>query len=48
MMFDSAIGTLAILDDDERLVGVLSFEIIRDVLGQQVDEAKTEPCGEGQ
>ena len=37
MMLSSAIGTLAILDDDERLVGVLSFDIIRDVLGEDVD-----------
>ncbi len=47
-MFDSAIGNLAILDNGERLVGVLSFEIIRDVLGQSVSEAKVEPCGEEQ
>ena len=46
MMFDSAIGTLAILDDGERLVGVLSFEIIHDVLGRQTREFQPEPCGE--
>lgn len=48
LMFNSAIGTLAILDDEERLVGVLSFQIIRDVLGQQAGQAQTEPCGEEQ
>jgi len=48
LMFNSAIGTLAILDDEERLVGVVSFQIIRDVLGQQAGEAQTEPCGEEQ
>lgn len=48
LMFHSAIGTLAILDDEERLVGVLSFQIIRDVLEQQARRAETEPCGEKQ
>ncbi len=43
MMLNSAIGTLAILNEKECLLGVLSFEIIRDVLGQQVGEAQTEP-----
>jgi len=44
LMLSSAIGTLAILDDEERLVGVLSFDIIRDVLGEDLD--KEQPCGE--
>ncbi len=35
MMLNSVIGTLAILDDTDRLVGVLSFDIIRDVLGEE-------------
>lgn len=48
MMLNSAIGTLAILNEKECLLGVLSFEIIRDVLGQQVGEVQTEPCGEEQ
>ena len=36
LMLSSAIGTLAILDDDKRLVGVLSFDVIRDVLSEDV------------
>jgi len=44
LMLSSAIGTLAILDDDDRLVGVLSFDIIRDVLGENL--APEEPCPE--
>ena len=47
-MFDSAVGNLAVLDNEERLVGVLSFEIIREVLGRQASEAKVESCGEEQ
>ena len=42
LMLSSAIGTLAILDDAERLVGVLSFDIIRDVLGEDVGAGP--PC----
>jgi osmoprotectant transport system ATP-binding protein len=42
MMLNSAIGTLSVLDDDERLLGVLSFQIIRDVLGKQIENAGTE------
>jgi osmoprotectant transport system ATP-binding protein len=44
MMLSSAIGTLAVLDDEERLIGVLSFDIIRDVLGEDVDAVGG--CGE--
>jgi osmoprotectant transport system ATP-binding protein len=44
LMLSSAIGTLAILDDDERLLGVLSFDIIRDVLGEDVGAEM--PCEE--
>ena len=47
-MFDSAVGNLSVLDNEERLVGVLSFEIIREVLGRQASEAKVESCGEEQ
>ncbi len=43
LMLSSAIGTLAILDEEERLVGVLSFDIIRDVLGEDVGQQL--PCG---
>lgn len=46
MMLNSAIGTLAILDEYERLVGVLSFQIIRDVLGEQETNDQVEPCKE--
>jgi len=42
MMLNSAIGTLAILDEQGRLVGVLSFQIIRDVLGEQATNYQTE------
>lgn len=34
MMLNSAIGTLAVLEDDSHLIGVLSFQIIREVLGE--------------
>jgi len=46
MMLNSAIGTLAILDDDNRMIGVLSFQIIRDVLGEQATNDQPEPCKE--
>lgn len=47
MMLNSAIGTLAILDEQGRLVGVLSFQIIRDVLGEQGTDHQAEPHKEG-
>ena len=34
MMLNSAIGNLAVLDEQKRLLGVLTFENIREVLGQ--------------
>jgi len=37
MMLNSAIGTLAILNDQEELVGVVSFRIIREAIGQDVN-----------
>jgi signal-transduction protein with cAMP-binding, CBS, and nucleotidyltransferase domain len=37
MIFNSAIGTLAILNDQEQLVGVVSFGIIRESIGQDFD-----------
>jgi osmoprotectant transport system ATP-binding protein len=46
MMLNSAIGTLAILDEYERLIGVLSFQIIRDVLGEQAPNDQVESCKE--
>jgi len=48
MMLNSAIGTLAILDEYERLIGVLSFQIIRDVLGEQEINDQVEPCKENE
>ena len=36
MMLNSALGHLAVLHDDGRLAGVLSFQIIRDVLSEQM------------
>jgi len=44
LMLSSAIGTLAILDEEEKLLGVLSFDIIRDVLGEDVGVES--PCEE--
>jgi osmoprotectant transport system ATP-binding protein len=35
MMLGSAIGTLSVLDEEGRLLGVLSFDMIREVLGEQ-------------
>jgi len=35
MMLSSTIGTLSVLDEDGRLLGVLSFDMIREVLGEQ-------------
>ena len=40
MMFNSAMGNLAIVDEEERLQGVVSFDTIRDVLGQQERSSK--------
>lgn len=48
MMLKSAIGNLAVLDDREYLIGVVSFQIIHDVLGQQDNNVQTEPHGEEQ
>jgi len=35
MMLSSAIGTLSVLDEDGRLLGVLTFDMIRELLGEQ-------------
>ncbi len=35
LMFSSALGNLAVLDEEEKLLGVLSFDDIREVLRQQ-------------
>jgi osmoprotectant transport system ATP-binding protein len=37
MMLHSAIGNLAVLDESDRLAGVVSFQTIRDVVGAQMD-----------
>ena len=48
MMFNSVIGTLAVLDDRKRLAGVLSFQFIRDVIGQYMDENQLDAGGKEQ
>ena len=35
MMFNSAIGNIAVIDDQEHLLGVLTFDIIRNILGKE-------------
>ncbi len=40
LMLNSAIGTLAIQDEDERLQGVLTFNIIHKILTEQVDDER--------
>jgi len=35
MMFNSPIGNLAVIDDQEHLLGVLTFDIIRNILGKE-------------
>ena len=42
MMLVSALGTLAVLDERQSLIGVLSFKNIRDVFGEQWDEQQVE------
>ena len=41
MMLNSAIGNLAVLDEHGKLLGVLTFEIIRTILGQEHLEKKS-------
>jgi osmoprotectant transport system ATP-binding protein len=41
MMLSSAIGTLSVLDEENRLLGVLTFDMIRQVLGEQEQGAKS-------
>lgn len=41
MMFNSAIGTLAVVNGKHQMIGVLSFDILRDVLGQQAADSLT-------
>ncbi len=48
MMFNSVIGTLAVLDDRKRLAGVLSFQFIKDVIGQYMDENQLDAGGKEQ
>ncbi|RKX76734.1 MAG: glycine betaine ABC transporter ATP-binding protein [Spirochaetes bacterium] len=48
MMINSTIGTLAILDEDGKMLGVLSFDIIRDMLGQEESEQQKETKASGE
>jgi osmoprotectant transport system ATP-binding protein len=45
MMFNSAIGNLAVVDDHGKLLGVLTFEIIRTILAQGESESKNKRGG---
>ncbi len=45
MMFNSAIGNLAVVDDYGKLLGVLTFEIIRTILAQGESEDKNKSRG---
>ncbi len=38
LMLNSAIGTLAVIDENEKLLGVISFNIIHDILTEQVED----------
>jgi osmoprotectant transport system ATP-binding protein len=42
LMFNSAIGTLAVINGEDRMIGVLSFDILREVLGQQAADLKAD------
>ena len=46
MMFNSAIGNLAVVDDYGKLLGVLTFEIIRTILAQCESENKNKSGGQ--
>ena len=46
MMFNSAIGNLAVVDDYGKLLGVLTFEIIRTILAQGESENKNKIGGQ--
>jgi Mg/Co/Ni transporter MgtE len=37
-MLNSAIGTIAVVDDDKKLLGVISFNIIHSILTEQVED----------
>jgi osmoprotectant transport system ATP-binding protein len=41
MMLNSAIGNLAVLDEQGKLLGVLTFDIIRTILAQEHLEKKS-------
>jgi osmoprotectant transport system ATP-binding protein len=38
LMLNSAIGTLAVVDENEKLLGVISFNIIHDILTEQIED----------
>lgn len=38
LMLNSAIGTIAVVDDDKKLLGVISFNIIHSILTEQVED----------
>lgn len=46
MMFNSAIGNLAVVDDYGKLLGVLTFEIIRTILAQSESKNKNKSGGQ--
>lgn len=46
MMLKSTIGTIAVLDDENRLSGTLSFNLIRDILGDQFEKINNSDSGE--
>ena len=45
MMLKSTIGTIAVLDDENRLAGILSFPLIRDILGKQFEKINNSDSG---
>jgi len=42
MMLNSAIGNLAVVDEKNTLLGVVSFDTVRDVLAEQEQDAENE------
>lgn len=48
LMLNSAIGYLAVVDEQGQLLGVLTFDIIRNILGQEEIKNKTTSGGTGQ
>lgn len=46
MMLNSTIGTLSVLDDEGRLLGVITFDMIREVIGGQAGQENPEASQE--